>query len=57
MSVLLYRCVTESGDFKNVMNSKLLHLFGFNICKYSVNTAAFGFLNLIHWKQKIISQK
>jgi hypothetical protein len=36
-------CVTELGDFKNVMNSKPLHLFGFNTYKYSVNIKPFGF--------------
>ena len=25
-----YRCVSESGDFKNVMNSKCFHLFSFS---------------------------
>jgi hypothetical protein len=34
--------VTKSGDFKNVMNSKLLHLFGFNTYGYSVDIKAFA---------------
>jgi hypothetical protein len=37
-------CISKSGDFKNVMNSKLLHLFRFNTYEYSVNIKAF-FLN------------
>jgi hypothetical protein len=41
-------CISESGDFKNVMNSKLLHLFGFNTYEYSVNIKAFGFSQLTH---------
>jgi hypothetical protein len=49
-------CVNESGDFKNVMNSKLLHVFGFNTYEYSVNIKAFGFSQLTHRKQKSISQ-
>jgi hypothetical protein len=39
---------SESGDVKNVMNSKLLHLFGFNTYEYSVNIKAFGFSQLTH---------
>jgi hypothetical protein len=50
-------CVNESGDFRNVMNSKLLHLFGFSTHEYSVNIKAFGFSLLAHRKQKSISQK
>jgi hypothetical protein len=51
------RCFNESGDFKNIMNSKPLHLFGFNTYEYSVNIKAFGFSPLTHRKQKSISQK
>jgi hypothetical protein len=40
------KCVNESGDFKNVMNSKLLHLFGFNTYEYSININEFGFPQL-----------
>jgi hypothetical protein len=50
-------CVNESGDFKNVMNSKLLHLFGFNTYEYSVNIKAFGSSQLTLGKQKRTSQK
>jgi hypothetical protein len=50
-------CVNESGDFKNVMNSKLLHLFCFNTYEYSVNIKALGFSQLTRRKQKSISQK
>jgi hypothetical protein len=53
----LYRCVNESGDFNNVMNSKLLHLSAFNTYEYSVNTyiKACRFSQLTLWKQKSIS--
>jgi hypothetical protein len=50
-------CISESGDFKNVMNSKLLHLFGVNTYEYSVNIKAFGFSKLTHSKQKSVYQK
>jgi hypothetical protein len=36
-------CVNESGDFEKSLNSKLLHLFGFNTYEYSVNVEVFGF--------------
>jgi hypothetical protein len=29
-------CVSESGDFKNVMNSKCFHLFSFNTYEHNV---------------------
>ena len=53
-------CVSESGDFKNVMNSKRFHLFSFNTYKHNVYIKEFRFFhfqfnpfnNLTHWKQK-----
>jgi hypothetical protein len=49
-------CVSESGDFKNVMNSKCFHLFSFNAYEHNVlyiykNLEFFNF-NLTHSKQK-----
>jgi hypothetical protein len=29
-------CVSESGDFKNVMSSKCFHLFSFNTYEHNV---------------------
>jgi hypothetical protein len=31
-------CVSESGDFKNVMNSKCFHLFSCNTYEHNVYT-------------------
>jgi hypothetical protein len=36
-------CFSESGDFKNVMNSKCFHLFSFNTYEHSVYINEFGF--------------
>jgi hypothetical protein len=33
--VVYIECVNESGEFENIMNSKLLHLFGVNTYEYS----------------------
>ena len=40
-------CVSESGDFKNVMYSKCFHLFNFNTYEHSVYIKEFRF-NLTH---------
>jgi len=53
-------CVSVSGDFKNVMNSKCFHLFIFNTYEHNVYIKEFRFFhfqfnpfnNLTHWKQK-----
>jgi hypothetical protein len=53
-------CVSESGDFKNVMNSKYFHLFCFNTYEHPVYINEFRYFqfqfspfnNLTHWKQK-----
>ena len=37
-------CVSELGDFKNVMNSKCFHLFGFNTYEQNVYIKEFRFL-------------
>jgi hypothetical protein len=47
----VYRCVSESGDFKKVMNSKWFRLFSFNTYEHNVNIKDFSFLfnlNLTH---------
>ena len=44
-------CVSELGNFKNVMNWKCFHLFSFNTCEHKVYIKEFRF-NLTHWKQK-----
>jgi len=53
-------CVSESGDFKNVKNSKCFHLFSFNTYEHNVYIKEFRFFQfqcntfnyLTHWKQK-----
>jgi hypothetical protein len=50
-------CVTESGDFKNVMNNKLLHLFGFNTYKYSIDIKALRFSQFNSLKTEVYFPK
>jgi hypothetical protein len=38
-------CVSELDDFKNVMNSELFHLFGFNTYEYTVDMKSIWFLS------------
>ena len=38
-------CVSESGDFKNVMNSKCFHLFSFNTNEHNVYIKEFRFFH------------
>ena len=53
-------CISESDDFKNIMNSKFFHLFSFNTYKHNVYITEIRFFyfqfnpfnNLTHWKQK-----
>jgi hypothetical protein len=37
-------CVSESGDFKNVMKSKYFHLFRFNTYEHPVYIKGFTFI-------------
>jgi hypothetical protein len=41
---VMCRCVSESGDFKNVTNSKCFHLFSFNTYEHNVYTSIKGFM-------------
>ena len=63
--ILYTECVSETGDFRNVMNSKCFHLFSFNTYEHNVCIKEFRFFqfqfnpfnNLTHWKQKSYFQK
>ena len=47
-------CVSESGDFKNVLNSKCFHLFCFNTYEHNVYIKAFRFFTFNALKTKVL---
>jgi len=47
-------CVSESGDFKNVMNSKCVQLFSFNTYEHNVYIKAFRFFTFNTLKTKVL---
>ena len=47
-------CVSESGDFKNVMNSKCFQLFSFNTYENNVYIKAFRFFTFNTLKTKVL---
>jgi len=47
-------CVSESGDFLNVMNSKCFQLFSFNTYEHNVYIKAFRFFTFNTLKTKVL---
>ena len=45
LCILYTGCVSESGDFKNVMKSKRFHLFSFNTHEHNVYIKEFRFFH------------